>query len=226
MEPRPIILVVDDDAEALASLCEALRRRLDRDYRVVGHVSANAALEDLARMREAGDPVALIIADQWMPELPGVELLGRAREIEPEAKRALLVAWGDRSAGPTVLEGCAFGRLDNYLLKPWAPPEAHLYPAVGDFLAEWTRSHGPRMELVRLIAEEPSRRGHELEERLHRNGIPYGLYAAHSEQGRRLLEETGLMSQPLPIVVLLDGRALVDPSDAELADALGVAGAF
>src|SRR5215471_290924 len=176
MEPRPIILVVDDDAEALGPLCQALRRRLDRDYRIVGHVSAGAALQALAQMREASDPVALIIADQWMPELPGLELLTRAREIEPEAKRALLVAWGDSSAGPTVLEGCAFGRLDNYLLKPWAPPEAYLYPLVGEFLAEWTRAHGPRMELVRLIAEERSRRAHEIEERLQRNGIPYGLY--------------------------------------------------
>jgi thioredoxin reductase (NADPH) len=226
MEPKPIILVVDDDAEALGSLCEALRRRLDRDYRIVGHVSARAAIEELGRLRAAGDPVALVIADQWMPELPGVELLQRAREIDPEAKRALLVAWGDRSAGPGVLEGCAFGRLDNYLLKPWAPPEAHLYPAVSEFLAEWTRAHGPRMELVRLIAEERSPRAHELEERLQRNGIPYGLYAARSEQGRRLLEETGLQSERLPIVVLLDGRAISDPSDADLADALGVVGAF
>src|SRR5262252_1187010 len=104
MEAKPIILVVDDDAEALGSLCEALRRRLDRDYVIVGHVSARAALEELARLREAGDPVALVIADQWMPELSGLELLGRAREIDPEAKRALLVAWGDNSAGPTVLE--------------------------------------------------------------------------------------------------------------------------
>jgi len=226
VDPKPIIMVVDDDAEALSSLCEALRRRLDRDYRVLGQISARAALEELARLREAREPVALIIADQWMPELPGLELLGRAREIDPEAKRALLVAWGDRSAGPTVLEGCAFGRLDNYLLKPWAPPEAHLYPAVGEFLAEWTHAHGPRMELVRLIADEWSPRAHELEERLQRNGIPYGLYGARSGEGRRLLEETGLASQPLPIVVLLDGRAIVDPSDAELADALGVAGAF
>ena len=226
MEVRPIILAVDDDAEALASLCEALRRRFDRDYRIVDHASARAALDELGRMREAREPVALIIADQWMPELSGLELLGRAREIDPDAKRALLVAWGDDSAGPTVLEGCAFGRLDNYLLKPWAPPEAHLYPAVGEFLAEWTRAHGARMELVRLIADEWSRRAHELEERLQRNGIPYGLYAANSDRGRRLLEETGLPSDHRPIVVLLDGRALIDPSDAELADALGVAGAF
>ena len=226
MDPRPFILVVDDDAEELGALCETLQRRLDRDYRVAGHDSAGAALKDLARMRAAGQPVALIIADQWMPELSGVELLGRAREIDPDAKRALLVAWGDSSAGPTVLEGCAFGRLDNYLLKPWAPPESHLYPAVGDFLAEWTEAHGPRMELVRLIADDWSPRAHELEERLQRNGIPYGFYAARADAGRRLLEETGLPAARLPIVVLLDGRALIDPSDAELADALGVAGAF
>jgi thioredoxin reductase (NADPH) len=226
VDPRPVILVVDDEADELASLGEALRRRFDRDYRVVEQASASAALEALARMHQAGDAVALIIADQWMPEMPGVELLGRAREIDPDAKRALLVAWGDRSAGPTVLEGCAFGRLDNYLLKPWAPAEAQLYPPVSEFLAEWTRAHGPRMELVRLIGEERSRRAHELEQLLQRNGIPYGFYAAPSDEGRRLLRETGLLSERLPLVLLLDGRALVDPSSSELTDALGVVGAF
>src|SRR4029079_18198916 len=134
---------------------------------IVGHASAGAALEELAAVRDAGESVALIIADQWMPELPGVELLGRAREIDPEAKRALLVAWDDRSAGPTVLEGCAFGRLDNYLLKPWAPPEVHLYPPVGDFLAEWRQAHGPRMGVGRpLGAARDPRAHHDAERRL------------------------------------------------------------
>src|SRR6187551_3469735 len=125
MEPRlPIILVVDDEQDALDALCAALRRRLDRDYRIVGHVSAGAALEELARSRDVGESVALIIADQWMPELPGVELLGRAREIEPEAKRALLVAWDDRSAGPTVLEGCRRRRRCRRHLRLPAPRRA------------------------------------------------------------------------------------------------------
>lgn len=221
-----MILVVDDEPELLGRLATDLRRRFDRDYQIVAHTSAHEALAELAQLREAAQPVALVIADQWMPELPGVELLGRAREIAPEAMRALLVAWGDRSAGPTVLEGCAFGRLDNYILKPWTPAEVHLYPQVSDFLVAWARAHGPRMELVRVIAADPSPRAHELRHLLERNGIPHGFYSAGSEDGRRLLRETALSAERLPIVLLLDGRALVDPSNAELSDALGVVNAL
>ena len=221
-----MLLVVDDEAEPLAALAEALRRRFDRDYEVRAHSSGRAGLDDLARLERAGKPVALVIADQWMPELPGVQLLGRAHEIAPGAMRALLVAWGDRSAAPAVLEGCAFGRLDNYLLKPWAPAEIHLYPLVSEFLVEWVRAHGPRMELVRVIADDPSPRAHELRHLLERNGIPHGFHAARSPEGRRQLEETGLAAERLPVVLLLDGRALIDPSNAELSDALGVVDAL
>jgi thioredoxin reductase (NADPH) len=74
-------------------------------------------------MRSEGEELALVIADQWIPEMTGLELLGRVRALEPAAKRALLVAWGDRESSPNILSGCAFGELDNYLLKPWSPPE-------------------------------------------------------------------------------------------------------
>jgi thioredoxin reductase (NADPH) len=222
----PVILAVDDDREALAALLEALRHRYERDYRILGHTSATAALGELGRLVVAGVPIALVIADQWMAERPGVDVLARAHELAPDAMRALLVAWGDRSAGPTVLEGCAFGRLDNYILKPWAPAEVHLYPQVGEFLVEWARAHGPRMELVRLVGDDPSPRAHELRHLLERNGIPHGFYGARSPEGARLLRDTGLSAARLPLVLLLDGRALVDPSNAELSDALGVVGAF
>jgi len=219
---RPVILVVDDEPAEVAALAEVLRHRFDRDYQILAHTSALAALRELRRLKDTRQAVALVVADQWMPEMAGVALLERAHDIEPDAMRALLVAWGDRSAAPAVLEGCAFGQLDNYLLKPWAPPEVHLYPLVGEFLVEWTREHGPRMELVRVIGEELSPRTHELRHLLRRSGIPYGFYAARSAEGRRLLEETGASDQRLPVVLLLDGRALGDPSNAALSDALGV----
>jgi thioredoxin reductase (NADPH) len=223
---RPVIMVVDDDPRALSDLAEALRRRFDRDYEVLAHQSGRVALEELARLKAGGRPVALVIADQWMPEPSGVALLERAHEIDPDAMRALLVAWGDRSAGPTVLEGCAFGRLDNYILTPWAPAEVHLYPQVTEFLVDWARAHGPGMELVRLIGDDPSPRAHELRHLLHRNGIPHGFYAARSEEGRRLLNETGLSTDRLPIALMLDGTALFAPTNAQLTDALGVVGAL
>jgi len=162
-----------------------------------------------------------VIADQWMPEMNGIDLLSSAHELHPSAQRALLVDWGDRTAAPTILHGCAFGKLDNYLKRPWEPAEIHLYPAVGEFLAEWTRAHGSKMELVRVVGEDPSPRAHEIQDLLARNGIPYGFYLAESDEGRDWLRRAGLDGSRLPVVILLDGFALEDPSNAEISDALG-----
>lgn len=221
MDSRPVILVVDDEPRALAALLDALARRFGADYRVLAELSASAALEELRRIRAEGGEIALVIADQRMPEMQGIALLGEVHAIAPGAKRTLLVEWGDRASSPTILQGCAFGQLDNYLFKPWAPAEVHLYPAVGEFLAEWTQAYGPRMELVRVIGEHPSPRAHELVDLLERKGIPHGFYAAGSEPATRLAKEQGLDVSRLPVVVLVDGQYLVDPTNAELSDALG-----
>ncbi|HEY5927691.1 MAG TPA: FAD-dependent oxidoreductase [Kofleriaceae bacterium] len=218
---RPWIVVVDDRPRGLSALLDAIMRRYGGDYRTVGHLSAAAALEDLARVRDAGDDVALVIADQWMPEMTGSELLVRAHELHPEAQRALLVGWGDKRSSPVVLQGCALGYLDNYILKPWSPPEVHLYPVVGEFLSEWTRSHGSRLELVRVIGEDPSSRCTELRDLLERYSVPHGFYAADSEVGRKLIEEFGIDRARLPAVLLFDGTVIHAPTNAELADVLG-----
>lgn len=221
MMNRPTIMIVDDEPRELTPMLDALARRFGGDYRVVSHLSARAALADLERFRDDDEQVALVIADQWMPEMPGIELLVRAHEIHPAAQRALLVRWGDRSAAPTILQGCWFKRIDNYLHKPWSPAEIHLYPAVGEYLAEWTRAHGPRLELVRVVGARLSPRAHEVCELLERNGIPYGFYTAQSVPGGRLLEQAGLDGSRLPVVILLDGHVLVEPSNADISDALG-----
>lgn len=221
MSSRPNIIVVDDEPTALASLLDALTRRYGGDYRVIPHLTASGALAELERLRNEGERVALIIADQWMPGMTGSDVLVHAHRIFPEAQRGLLVDWGDRTATPVILEGCAMGRLENYLHKPWSPPEVHLYPAVGEFLADWTRMHGPRMEIVRVLGKDPSPRAREIRDLLERNGIPHGFYRADSEDGLLLIEKTRLDPTRLPAVVLLDGHFLSDPTNAEILDALG-----
>jgi thioredoxin reductase (NADPH) len=221
MLTRPVILVVDDEPMPLATLLDALQRRYGEDYRVLSYSSPQEAIEECERMRIDGEQLALVIADQWMPGMNGLDLLRRVHEIQPTAQRALLVSWGDRTASPAILQGCAFGQLENYLQKPWSPPEVHLYPAIGEFLSDWTRAHGPRRELVQVVGADPSPRAHELRDLLQRNGVPYGFRAAHSDEGRRLLRETGLDDSRLPVVILLDGLVLADPSNAEVLDSLG-----
>jgi thioredoxin reductase (NADPH) len=222
MPTKPVIMVVDDEPAPLTALRDDLARRYGEDYRVVSHATAGAAMEDLEQIKVGGEQVALLIADQWMPGMTGVEFLQKAHDVHPSAQRALLVAWGDRSAAPTILQSCAFNQIENYILKPYFPPEVHLYPLIGEFLSAWTRAHGPRMELARVIRTDPSPRGHEIGEFLERYGVPHGVYLAESTEGRRLLSQTGLDGGRLPAVVMFDGRALVDPTNAELVDELGI----
>src|SRR4051812_49419352 len=221
MPGKPIILAVDDDPEALDDLHRALSRRYAEDYEVIAAGSARAALQQLEELQRNAQAVALMIADQWMDEMTGVELLDRGHELHHDAQRALLVDWGDRSAASTILEGCAFGHLENYLHKPWAPAEVHLYPAVGEFLSDWARMHGPRMELVRVVGDDPSPRAHEICELLERSGIPHGFYLAGSPEGRRVLQQSNADGAHLPVVTLLDGHALTNPTNAQILDELG-----
>ena len=221
MPERPTILVVDDEPAALASMLDALTRRFGGDYRVEPHLSPHSALDAISRLKADGEEIALVIADQWMPEMTGNDFLGQVRAIEPTAKRALLVSWGDREASPVILQACALGQLDNYLYKPWVPAEVHLYPYVSEFLAEWTRLHRPGMQLIHIIGDELSARANEIRELLDRNGIPYGFHPTGTPLAEQLVEEHDARQQERPLVFLLDGSMLVSPSDAEIMDGVG-----
>jgi thioredoxin reductase (NADPH) len=102
---EPVFVVVDDEPDTLDALTRALRRRFGADYRVVAETSALRALETLEGLRAAGESVALIIADQWMPDLTGYEFLVRAHALHPRARRALLLDAFDREAA-----GCCHPR--------------------------------------------------------------------------------------------------------------------
>ena len=221
MDERPVIVVVDDEADALSAILNALTRRFGGDYRVVSHRSARTALDDICAIKEKGGEIALVIADQRMPEMTGRDFLGRVRSIMPMAKRALLVDWGDHDASPTILQACALGELDNYLYKPWSPAEVHLYPLISEFLAEWTQIYRPRMELIHVIGDEQSLRSNEIRELLNRNGIPHGFHQPGSILAKRISQERGVTLAALPTVFVHDGSVLVNPTDAEIMDAIG-----
>ena len=221
MTERPAIVVVDDDSGALSAMIDALSRRFGEDYVVLPHASACAALDSIRKITKDDQEIALVIADQRMPEMTGREFLGQVRSIVPTAKRSLLVDWGDREVTPTILQACALGELDNYLYKPWAPAEVHLYPLISEFLAEWTRAHRPGMELIHIVGDEQSARSNEIRELLNGNGIPYGFHKTGSAPAIRLIEERGTKITSLPAVFLHDGSVLMDPTDSQIMDAIG-----
>lgn len=221
MQARPVILIVDGDPAELSQLLSDLVNRFGADYRIAAHLTCTSAVADLEAIRKNGEQLALVIADQWLTGMDGLEVLRHAHDLHPSAQRALLVGWGDRKGSEQILQGCAYGQLDNYLLKPWSPAEVHLYPFISEFLAEWTRAHRPGMEVLRVIGEALDPQTHDLRSILARNGIPHGFYEATSEDGAAMLEQVGIKPDQLPVVILLDGHAMVNPSFKQIADELG-----
>src|SRR5205085_2117006 len=154
---RPVLLAVDDDPEVLRAVDRDLRRRYADRYRVVRAESGASAIDALRRFEERGDPIALVVSDQRMPEMSGVELLEEATRLVPDAKRVLLTAYADTDA---AIDAINKARVHNYLRKPWDPPEQELYPILDELLDDWHSSYQAPFEGIRVIghrsrAEKP-----------------------------------------------------------------------
>jgi thioredoxin reductase (NADPH) len=218
---EPVVLLVDSSPTRGRVEAE-LRKRYAADYQVLTAASAAAALQVLGQARDAGQQVSLVLADPWLPDVTGSELLSQVRQQHPAARRALLVTWGDQRSMVAVAEGTILGDLDAYVVKPGMAPDERFHQAIAEQLGEWGRSNLPRSEVVSLIGTEWAPRSHELRELLGRNSVPFGFHDAASPAGQRLLAEAGTDGGTLPVVVMFDGRVLVDPSNSDLATALGV----
>jgi thioredoxin reductase (NADPH) len=206
----PVLMTVDDDQEALERTEDELTRRYGGDYRIVSEMSPVRANEELARMAEAGDQVVLVLAAQWMDEMPGSEFMVEVRRLHPHAKRALLIdwgAWGHRRTADAILRAMALGRIDYYVVKPWRARDEGFHRIVSEFLHEWSREHSPDAREIVVTAEPSSPRGQLIREALRRSGMPHGFQPTGPEP---------------PTLRLRDGRVLVDPSDEEIASAVGL----
>jgi thioredoxin reductase (NADPH) len=217
---KPVILTVDDDPAVSAAVARDLRRRYGGDYSVVRATSGTAALAVLARLALRDQPVALIAADQRMPQMTGIEMLEQARTHAPTAKFLLLTAYADTDVAIRAINDIG---LDHYLLKPWDPPEERLYPVTDDLLGDWSRAHPDHTADVRVIGHRWSDRSHEIKMFLARNHVPYRWYDVEAdEEGQRLGGLAGAAPADLPLVLIPDGETLRSPSTLDLAAALGL----
>ncbi|HET9878163.1 MAG TPA: FAD-dependent oxidoreductase [Candidatus Limnocylindria bacterium] len=217
---RPTIVVVDDDPPVLRAIERDLRGRYGDDYRIVAATGGDEALEATRELTVRGTPIALFVVDQRMPRMTGIELLLATLELQPDAKRVLLTAYADTEVAIRAINEV---RLDQYILKPWDPPEERLFPIVDDLLADWTATFRPAFEGLRLIAGRWAPRGHAIRDFLTRNGIPYAwLDPETDDEGRRLAATQEATDPAVPLVLLPDGTALVDPATRELAERVGL----
>src|SRR5262250_1873354 len=220
---KPILLSVDDDTDVLRAIERDLRSQYGADYRVMGSDSPESALNLLRDLKVRNDHVALLLADQRMPQMDGVEFLQSAMQIYPDAKRALLTAYADTNAAISAINEA---NINYFFLKPWDPPTEHLYPQLDDLLDDWQASYHPTFEGIRVLGTRWSPKSYELRDFLARNHVPYQWIdvelAANDPETKRLLEALGPEAANLPVVLFPDGTKLLESAPAEVAQRVGL----
>jgi thioredoxin reductase (NADPH) len=216
----PIILAIDDDEQVLEALRRDLRTQYRKDYRILTTTSAHEALASLEELKKKGETVALLLSDQKMPNMLGVEFLKQARTIFPAAKKVLVTAYSDTDAAIRAINEV---QLDYYIQKPWDPPADKLYPTLDGLLADWKLSYVPDYEGLRLVGYQFSPRSHELKDFLAGNLFPYQwLNVETDDRARKLLDTHGLGTSELPVVVFDNGEVLRQPTIQQVGEKLGL----
>ncbi|MGH9589607.1 MAG: FAD-dependent oxidoreductase [Terracidiphilus sp.] len=217
---RPILLAVDDDVSVLEAVVQDLRRQYGEIYRVIRAAGGQAALDTLTQLKMRQESVSLMISDQRMPGMTGVEFLQRAREIYPDARRVLLTAYADTEAAIRAINGA---RIHYYLNKPWDPPEEKLYPVITDLLEDWKAGFRPAFEGLRVIGHRWSLKDHRVRTFLSSNHVPYRWFdiAAHPE-GLQMLTDRQIGPDQVPVVLFPDGTALTNAEPDALATRVGL----
>jgi thioredoxin reductase (NADPH) len=215
---KPILLTVDDDPEVLRAVERDLRREYGKRFRVLRASSGESALDLLRQLKLRNDPVALLLVDQRMPRMTGVEFIEQANALYPEAKRVLLTAYADTEAAIGAINKA---RVDYYLMKPWDPPEENFYPVLNDLLDDWLASFHPPFEGIRVLGHRWSPQALDVKSFLAGNHIPYQWLDVETDaEAKRLLE--GAADLKLPLVLFPDGEQLEAPNASQIAQKVGL----
>ena len=212
------------NAEDRDGIGQELQDRYGRDYDLAIWTTPEAALAALHDLRTSGRPVVLLVACQCHAD-DGLDFLGHAGSIHPQAKRAIVIRWGDFEARRRMVEALVRGDLDRWLWRPEHPADEEFHLAVTDLLASWASGHQAATEAVQIVGDRWSQRGLELRDLMSRFNVPFGFYDGDSDAGRALLDDLGLVEAELPVLVFRfrpGSPAFEDPSDEALADAFGV----
>ncbi|HUF95191.1 MAG TPA: FAD-dependent oxidoreductase [Acidimicrobiia bacterium] len=219
-EQRPVILAIDDQPEVLGAVQRDLRARYSDDYRILGTTDGQEAMATIDELALRGTPLALIVADQRMPGVTGVDVLRHSLEKFSAAKKTLLTAYADTDAAIDAINEVG---LDYYIMKPWDPPEEKLYPILDDLLVDWQAAYRPTYTGIRVISQEWSRQAFELKAFLARNQIPYrSMLLEKDAEANKLMEAAGADLSQLPLVLFPEGEPLTNPSTEILAQRVGL----
>jgi thioredoxin reductase (NADPH) len=223
-----VLLVVGADPEDVRTTAAALTRRFTPDYRVLTAGSATSALAELARLARRREDVALVAADQHLPDDEGVAFLEQAAGLHRGIARVLLFQMDHHHTQipftelPALQRATALGQIDFWMVKGWVNPEEWLYPQVQDALSAWSRTHRPSHVIYRVVGEEWDPASHNIRDGLTVNGVPFVFHPRDSDIGRQLIRDHEVDVSRLPAVIRHDGAVLQDPSLPEVAGSHGI----
>ncbi len=217
---KPVLLIVDDEPQVLNAVDRDLRQHYRNDYRIVKATSGSDALEAVRQLKRRSTPLALFLVDQRMPSMSGTEFLAEAIKLYPDARKVLLTAYADTQAAITSINQIG---LDYYLMKPWDPPEEHLYPILDELLDDWKSNVTLPYEGIRVAGTLWSASSHATKDFLARHAIPYlWMDIEQNEQARLEVEAVTSERGELPVVFFPDGTHLIDPELHTLAEKIGL----
>ncbi len=219
-EQLPVILTIDDEPEVLGAVMRDLRARYAESYQILGAGGGQEALDLIDELATRQRALAMILADQRMPSVTGIDVLRSSRHSFPTAKKALLTAYADTEAAISAINDVG---LDHYIMKPWDPPDVKLYPILDDLLDDWQAGYTPKFSGIRVVSQEWSRPAFELKAFLAMNQIPYmSLTVEKDAEANQLMEAAEVGLSDLPLVVMPDGERLSNPTTDEVAAKVGL----
>ena len=217
---KPIIFTLDDETQVLNAVERDLRNHYGGKYRILKASSGQEALASVQQLKMRSATVALFLVDQRMPVMSGTEFLELAVQYYPQARKVLLTAYADTEAAIASINRIG---LDYYLMKPWDPPDQHLYPILDDLLSDWHANVDLPYDGIRVAGTLWSASSHATKDFLARNRIPYKwLDLEHSAEAALAGGDSRSASNRLPVVFFSDGSVLVQPDFPTLAMKAGL----
>ena len=217
---NPIILALDDDIQVSNAIERDLRGNYHQDYRVLKATDPFVALETVQQLKQRNDQIALFLVDQRMPGMEGVAFLAEAMKFYPDARKVLLTAYADTQAAIAAINVVG---LDHYLMKPWSPPEQHLYPVLDDLLSDWLATAEVPFDGIRVAGTLWSASSHTIKDFLARSQIPYQwLDIEQDAEARALVDAVSNEQHHLPVLFFPDGSTLINPHITTVAAKIGL----
>jgi thioredoxin reductase (NADPH) len=215
---RPAMVVIDPAGPTGATMTE-LCTRYAAHYDIEVHEAAGAALDALQAMAARGADVAVVLADRASG---GARLLNAVRPLHPSARRGLLLDWNEhRTHREEIAEAFAQRHVECVVTRPLGSSDERFHRNVTELLDEWSRLRGSVVPTVRIVCAQPTARVSEIQDMLQRHDVPFSYAGAAAATAGPPPTPIDGSSEPVPVVTLHNGHTLINPTNVELAHALG-----